>query len=80
MNDLFLTGYGLAVTALRDDRQGIQALFAGLTPEETAAVAEGALLAMAETVRLALPTETVNHMITAVQELAAHDAAEGEPR
>ncbi|MFC8234277.1 hypothetical protein [Streptomyces sp. NPDC057284] len=80
MTDPFLTAYGVTVAALRSDPDAIRTLFAGLTPEETAATAEGAVLAMAQTLRDVLDDDTVNHMITAVQALAAADAAEGKIR
>ncbi|MFF7577533.1 hypothetical protein ACFZBE_21525 [Streptomyces sp. NPDC008061] len=80
MNSPYLTAYGVVVAALRNDDDAIRTLFAGLTPEETAAAAEGAVLAMAQTLREVLDDNTVNHMITAVQALAAADAAEGKTR
>lgn len=75
MTDPYLTGYGVSVAALRDDPEGIRVLFAGLTPEATAAVAECALRGLATALRGFLPADTINYMITAMQQCAAADAA-----
>lgn len=80
MSDPYLTAYGVVVAALRDDSPGIQTLFQNLTPEETAAVAEGALLTMAGTLRDLLDPHSIQTMISAVQHLAATDATEGKTR
>ncbi|KIF69257.1 hypothetical protein HY68_12735 [Streptomyces sp. AcH 505] len=80
MSDPYLTSYGVVVAALRDDPEAIRALFAGLTPAEIAATAEGAVLAMAGTLREHLDPHTIQSMIRAVQQLAQHDAAEGKTR
>ncbi|MET7619032.1 hypothetical protein [Streptomyces sp. NPDC005408] len=80
MSDPYLTAYGVVVAALRDDPAAIQTLFHTLTQEETAAVAEGALLTMAGTLRDVLDPDDIQTIITAVQALAATDAAEGKTR
>ncbi|WP_331448020.1 hypothetical protein [Streptomyces xanthochromogenes] len=79
-HDPYLTAYGVTVAALRDQPGDIRALFAGLTTAETRAVAEGAVLAMAQTLRDQVPAETIDLMIAAMQQLAADDVAEGQTR
>lgn len=73
MTDPFLTAYGVTAAALRDDVEGLRTLLHGLSAEETAAVAEGSLLAMAEAVRMALPPSSVDDMVRAVQNLSLED-------
>jgi len=68
--DAYRTAYGVTVAALRDDADAIRLLLHGLTPQQVAAIAEGALLAMASTVREALHPDDVADMIRAVQTLS----------
>ncbi|MDG9706263.1 hypothetical protein [Streptomyces sp. DH37] len=66
----YRTAYGVTIAALRDDTDGIRLLLHDLPREELAAVAEGALLAMAGAVREALHPDDVADMIRAVQHLS----------
>jgi len=67
MQFLKVTGYEVTAAALRDKPDKIRALFGSLTAAETAAAAEGGLLAMAEIIRATQPTEIVEQMITAAE-------------
>ncbi|MFF0061083.1 hypothetical protein ACFYRC_05965 [Streptomyces sp. NPDC005279] len=64
---LMTTGYEVTAAALRDEPDKIRELFASLTAAETAAAAEGCVLAMALIVRELLDPGDVEQMITAAE-------------
>lgn len=71
-NECFLmtTGFELTAAALRDQPDRIRELFGALTAAETAAAAEGAVLAMAGALREAVDPAVVEQMITTTEAAA----------
>ncbi|MEE1819331.1 hypothetical protein PUR59_30495 [Streptomyces sp. SP18ES09] len=64
--------------ALRDDDTTVHLLLHTLPPEEIAATAEGAILAMAELLRDAVTPQAIQNAIREAQSLAHEAAIEGD--
>ncbi|MES9523136.1 hypothetical protein [Streptomyces capoamus] len=67
----------VTAAALRDDDLAVRLLLNTLPPEEIAATAEGAVLAMAGLVREAITPEAVQRAVAEAQALAHQAATEG---
>lgn len=70
MTDLTLTTYGVVIAALRGDQDGAHKLLDGLSPDETAQVAIGATLALADTLRGICDPQYIDHVIHTLQGFA----------
>ncbi|MFF5919558.1 hypothetical protein ACFY8C_14550 [Streptomyces flavochromogenes] len=70
MADLTLTTYGVVIATLRGDQDGAHKLLDGLTLTETAQVAIGATLALADTLRGACDPQYIDHIIHTLQGFA----------
>ena len=64
---LMATGFELTAAALRDQPDKVRHLFGALTAAETAAAAEGSILAMAEMIRAVLDPDVIEQMSTAAE-------------
>lgn len=75
MSDPMLASIGVVTAALRDDGDGVQALFVGLDAEDALTVAVAALIGMGEAVRAACPPQCIEDMIRTLQRIALEEGA-----
>lgn len=76
MNQALRTAALVTAAALRGDDMAVRLLLQTLPPEQIAATAEGAVLAMAALVREAITPDAVARAVTEAQQLAQAAATE----
>ncbi|MFC7973901.1 hypothetical protein ACFUT3_01375 [Streptomyces cinereoruber] len=70
MTDMTLTTYGVVIATLRGDQDGAHRLLNGLSHDETAQVALGATLALADTLKAVCCPDYIDHVIHTLQGFA----------